>query len=59
MATFKISYAYYKIDKNGKPGGKTSTSRKVQAVDISDAKDIVRGMHSGYEIEWRGSEKID
>ena len=53
MAKYYVSYAYFRIDKNGRPTGKTSTSRTVEATSDSLALQIIKGKHAGYEIELR------
>ncbi|MEQ1320043.1 MULTISPECIES: hypothetical protein [Acinetobacter] len=56
MAKFHVTYAYYKIV-NGRATGKTSTSRTVEATSDFMAVEIIKGKHSGYEIEIRKIEQ--
>jgi len=53
MAKYKISYAYYKIDKNGKPQSKTSTNKTIESETESGAMQILQSQYPSHQIEYR------
>lgn len=57
MPKFNVSYAYFKLDANGKPKGKSSTTRTVEATSDFMALEIIKGKHPGYEIELKKIEQ--
>lgn len=56
MAKYNVSYAYYKVV-NGRPGGKTSTTRTVEATSDFMALEVIKGKHPGCVIELRKIEQ--
>jgi len=57
MATYAMSYYYYKLDDKGRPKSKTSTSWSVQATSDLIALQMLKQRHPGYEIELRKIEQ--
>jgi hypothetical protein len=53
MAKFFVSYFYYKLDDNGRPKSKTSTSKTIDATSDLMALQMIKSKHPGYEIELR------
>jgi hypothetical protein len=53
MEKYKISYAYYKIDKNEKPSSKTSTQKTIQAETEQAAMIILQSQYPQHNIEFR------
>lgn len=57
MPSFRISYAYFKLDDRGRPKSKSSTQGTVQAPSDLAAMEMIRSKHPGYEIEFRKIEQ--
>ena len=53
MAKYIVSFAYYKLDDKGKPKGKTSTQKTIEAESDLAVMEIIKSQYPGNEIEFR------
>lgn len=58
MAKFSISFARFKVNANGKKGGVTSTSKRVEAPSAEIAMAMIQGQYPEYSIEFRSIREV-
>jgi hypothetical protein len=58
MAKFSISFARFKINADGKKGGVTSTSKRVEAPSAEVAMAMIQSQYPEYFIEFRNIKEV-